>query len=103
MIVTDGFENVSKDVSSVAAKKIIKGWEKSGYDVIWLGAEFKDVDAQAVSTGLGTHKTVNVKDAASHSHTMANVATRSMAYASGAIDADSDLGDGIRDAADGKA
>lgn len=96
VIVTDGMENSSREFSYMDAKALIKKWEKAGYDVIWLGAQFKDVDAQAVATGLSMRKTVNIDTPLGYAGTMSTLAARGMGYADGDIKADDDLGEDIR-------
>ncbi len=102
VIATDGYENASKEISHAQAKEMIGAWEQRGYDVIWMGAEFSDVDAQAKNLGVSAKKVVNVLHRRSQAGTMSAVAQRAMAYSAGDVKSDEDLGDLIREAAENK-
>ena len=102
VLITDGHENASKECSNVLVRKIVKGWKKKGYDVIYIGASFADADVAAVAMGINSQQTVNMSSSKHYGETMSAMSTRNAAYASGDVDAKSDLGKGIRDKADGK-
>lgn len=102
VILTDGFENASREVTMPAAKKIIKRWEKKGYDIVWLGASFEDVDAQAVALGVKSNKVVNMATSATYGETMSFASTRAASYAAGETSADDALEKELTDAAGGK-
>lgn len=60
IIVTDGGENSSQELSKAAVKAIIAGWEEKEYDVSFLGADF-DAFGEAHQIGVSVAKTLNMK------------------------------------------
>lgn len=60
IIMTDGHENASKEFTAAQVKELIAKAEKRGFEVIWLGADFKDVESQAADYGLLMDKTMNI-------------------------------------------
>jgi hypothetical protein len=79
LILTDGGENGSREVDRKAAKAITEKWDKAGYDVTYIGADF-DAFGEASSLGIGSGKTLNASKAKIGA-TMAQYATRTRAYA----------------------
>jgi hypothetical protein len=102
VIITDGHENCSKECSNLMVRKIVKGWKKRKYDVIYIGASFADADVAAVAMGIDSAQTVNMASSAAYGETMSMMSTRNAAYATGEVKTDDDLGDKIRGAAGGK-
>ncbi len=64
VITTDGQENSSREFTSAQVKELIKKCEDKGYDIVWLGAEFKGVESQAASYGLSLAKTMDTSKGA---------------------------------------
>lgn len=79
VVVTDGVENASKEVSKEAAKARLDAMRKKGYDVVFLGADF-DAFNQAGSLGNATGQTINAAKG-SYAATMSMLASRTSAYA----------------------
>lgn len=102
VIMTDGYENSSHEITQATAKAFLAEWEKLGYDVIFLGASFEDVGSVSWSMGVSGSKTVNMATSDAYGETMSALATRNTSYASGETSASDDLGHAVRAAADGK-
>ena len=102
VIITDGYENASREWTQDGVKTLVKGWEHAGYDVVYMGASFKDAVVQSAAMGIHAGKTVNMADSAAYGETMTAMSTRNTAYASGSTSGEDDLEDDIRKAADGK-
>lgn len=100
VIITDGFENASKECNLDAAKAFIKAWEAKDFDVIYMGASFEGATQQAAAMGIAAGQTVNMTDKSAYAGTMSAMSTRNTSYAKGLVSNDDDLGDDIRDAAD---
>lgn len=98
MIVTDGEENQSMKYTKTSSTKIIEKWKNQGFDVTFVGADFKNVHDQAGSVGVDFRSTINYA-----SHNFADVgktlATRSMAYSKGVASASLSFSDAERAAA----
>lgn len=62
MVITDGQENASSQYSHQVVKDMLSELDKQPekYDIIWLGADFKDVDAQATSYGRAGPKVMDL-------------------------------------------
>lgn len=52
IIMTDGHENASKEFKAADVAALIKKAEDRGFEVIWLGADFAEVESQAAGYGL---------------------------------------------------
>lgn len=59
VIMTDGEENNSTNYTQSEIKKKVKLIEETGYQVIFLGADFGAVDKEAAKFGLGSNKSFN--------------------------------------------
>ena len=81
VVITDGWENSSRETSQQGAKAIVEGWRSKGYDVVYLGADF-DAVSVGENIGMATMDTVNYssKNAGLMGATLAHKHT---AYASG--------------------
>lgn len=62
VIMTDGFENASREFRKEQVKTLIEKCEKKGYEIVWLGADFAAVEDQATGYGLKLDKVMNVSD-----------------------------------------
>lgn len=80
VIVTDGLENASREVSRADAKAFLDKFRKKKFDVVFLGADF-DAFAQGASLGNATGQTLNVKTG-NYGATMRSLAGRTQLYAS---------------------
>ena len=80
VIVTDGYENSSREVSHKDAKAMLDRMRKKGFDVVFLGADF-DAFAQSGSLGVAVGQTLNVKKG-NYGKAMEGLAARTTAYAS---------------------
>lgn len=83
VIMTDGHENMSREFTVAQVKDLIKRVEEKGYEVIMLGADFKDVESQAAQYGLLGTKTMNMSKG-NITRSMEGLANMSVAYMSGA-------------------
>ena len=83
IIMTDGFENASKEFTLAQVKELIKKVKDKGFEVIMLGADFKDVESQASNYGFAMDKTMNVSKE-NLAGSMRNLSTMTLAYMSGA-------------------
>jgi hypothetical protein len=81
VIVTDGQENSSREVTALQAKAIIREWKSKKYQVVFLGADFNQ-DRQAGSVGVHINQTINVTRGY-YGHTLAELSGKSALYASG--------------------
>lgn len=80
VVMTDGYENASKEYSQQQIKDRVKSWEDKKWEVVFLGANFDSVDAVSGSLGLSANKSVNYA-AGNMMRGMEMLATSSMAYA----------------------
>lgn len=83
VVMTDGHENASKEMSQATVKAKVKSLSKRGWEVIFLGANF-DATSTAASAGLASNKFVN-SSKMKLSNTMRDLGSRTRAYA-GATD-----------------
>lgn len=93
LVLTDGEENASKEVSRAHAKDLLDLCKARSWEVIFIGAEFAAVKEQAQSLGISMNKFMNtgygLRGAA-----MADLGTMSACYAS--TSAAIDLNDTIK-------
>jgi len=79
-IMTDGMENASVEITSDAAKSVVKNFESKGFDVVFLGADF-DAMNQAMDIGISGTQTLNTIRG-SYSAAMGSLSARTSFYAS---------------------
>lgn len=60
VIMTDGLENSSKEFSSDQVKALLDKAKDRGYEMIFLGANFDQVEQQARMLGVAMDKTMNI-------------------------------------------
>ncbi len=78
-ILTDGKENASREMTRDSARGLIEQWKSSGYDVVFIGADFDAFD-EAGSLGIARAQTMNTsKD--NIGATMTAMAMRATNYA----------------------
>lgn len=82
IIMTDGYENASKEFTLAQVKELIKKVEARGFEVIFLGANFDNAEQQAAVYGVGMDKTMNISKGNLES-TMRSMSQMTMAYMSG--------------------
>lgn len=82
VIITDGEENYSKHHNYQSVKSHLEQVRSREYEVIFLGAQFNDIDKVAQSYGVSDIGWLNVQ-AGSYDSTMCGVATASTSYLSG--------------------
>lgn len=81
LILTDGMENASREMTRDGVKAIIDEWKKKDYDVTFIGADF-NAFADASSIGIGVGQTLNAsKKKIGETFTLA--AARTTSYYSG--------------------
>lgn len=104
VVMTDGWENSSKEVDAKGAVTIKERLEKKGWGVIFLGADF-DAITQAGEVGVTFSKTLNMTKG-NYSASLSAVSKNTRMYAnlscSSAADAALDFSDEDRKIADGK-
>lgn len=59
VVMTDGFENASKEFTQESIKAKVKSWENKKWEVIFLGANFDAVESVSGSIGVPLNKTLN--------------------------------------------
>lgn len=82
IIMTDGYENASKEFSLAQVKELIKKVEARGFEVIFLGANFDNAEQQAAGYGVSMDKTMNISKGNLES-TMRSMSQMTIAYMSG--------------------
>lgn len=82
IIMTDGYENASKEFTLPQVKELIKKVEARGFEVIFLGANFDKAEQQAVGYGVAMDKTMNISKE-NLKGSMRNLSQMTMAYMSG--------------------
>jgi len=80
VVVTDGYENASKEFTQETIKAKIKQFQDDGKEVVFLGANF-DVSTTASTLGMAQDKFINTVSN-NLSGTMRALATHSVAYGS---------------------
>lgn len=81
VIMTDGHENASREMTGEGAKKALERAEKRGWEVVFLGAEFATFD-DADQVGVSRSKQMAV-GAGQFSQTMQRLSKKSRGYAKG--------------------
>jgi len=84
VVMTDGAENSSREVSQEAAKAALDRCRAKGWQVVFLGADF-DAVRQGATVGVTMDSAINMT-AGNYGATMRGVRHKTMAYASGAGD-----------------
>lgn len=82
IIVTDGQENASLEVTREGAKTMLDRVRGKGWDVVFLGANF-DAFSQAASLGSAAAHTLNIAPAAMQAAMAGPLASRARAYSVG--------------------
>lgn len=82
-IITDGEENASREVKKSDAKAMLDKMREQGFDVVFLGADF-DAFGEAASVGVAAGQTLNMT-AGNYGAAMAELSTRTTAYASSGL------------------
>lgn len=60
VVMTDGYENASKEYNQAAIKEKVKMFEDKKWEVIFLGANFDAVESVSGSVGVPMAKTMNI-------------------------------------------
>lgn len=80
IVVTDGHENTSREVTKDAAKACLDRFKDKGWEVIFLGADF-DAFGEARNVGISMTHTLNMTKG-NYTDTLRTAASKSMMYAS---------------------
>lgn len=80
VVMTDGYENCSKEYTQQAIKDRVQAWEDKKWEVVFLGANFDSVESVSGSIGVVGSKTLNYA-AGNMMRGMDHLAASSMAYA----------------------
>lgn len=80
IVMTDGWENASKEVTRQQIKDRVESWEGKKWEVVFLGANFDSVEAVSNSVGVAGSKTLNYGKG-NFVRGMDSLATSTMAYA----------------------
>jgi hypothetical protein len=83
IIVTDGQENASREVTREGAKALLDRARVKGWDIVFLGANF-DAFEQAASLGTVAAQTLNIVPGAMQATMAGPMAARASSYAKGA-------------------
>ncbi|MEY4931923.1 MAG: hypothetical protein RLZZ403_243 [Pseudomonadota bacterium] len=76
LLMTDGEENASREVTREGAMGMLDRNRNRGWDVVHLGIDFREVAAQAASLGTGLGKMANVSAQSMRDGTAAEFLTR---------------------------
>lgn len=88
LIMTDGQENASREVTRTGASGMLERQRARGWDVIHLGVDFHEVAQQAASLGTGFGKTASMSRGAMMSGAAADfLAHNTRSYAAGGASA----------------
>jgi uncharacterized protein YegL len=79
VVMTDGYENTSKEYSQAAIQAKVKEFEEKKWEVIFLGANFDDVGSVSGSVGVAFDKTMSYGKG-NFMRGMDTLATSTMAY-----------------------
>ena len=79
VVMTDGYENSSKEYNSASIKAKVKAWEDRNWEVIFLGANFDAVESVSGMVGVGFNKTLNFQ-AGNFMRGMETVSASTMSY-----------------------
>jgi hypothetical protein len=60
VVMTDGYENASKEHTQASIKAKVKQFEEKGWEVLFLGANFDAVESVSGSVGVMGSKTMNI-------------------------------------------
>ena len=60
VVLTDGYENSSKEYTQDSIKAKVKSFETRGWEVVFLGANFDSVESVSGSVGVASGKTMNI-------------------------------------------
>jgi hypothetical protein len=60
VVMTDGYENASKEHTQASIKAKVKQFEDKGWEVLFLGANFDAVESVSGSVGVLSSKTMNI-------------------------------------------
>ena len=60
VVMTDGYENASKEHTQISVKAKVKQFEDKGWEVLFLGANFDAVETVSGSVGVVAGKTMNI-------------------------------------------
>lgn len=60
VVMTDGYENASKEHTQASIKAKVKQFEDKGWEVLFLGANFDAVETVSGSVGVMSNKTMNI-------------------------------------------
>lgn len=95
IIMTDGHENNSKEYTNATITAKMKDFDNRGWEVIFLGANFDNVDLVSSSLGRTSNKTINYSSG-NFMRGMESLADSTLAYASGvSVNFDATLKDSL--------
>lgn len=80
VILTDGMENASQEITKEAAKAMLDDMRSKGYDVIFIGANF-DAFSQGAGLGNAQGQTLNMSPG-NYANAMKGLSSRTAAYTS---------------------
>ncbi len=79
VVMTDGYENASKEITKETAKYIVKKCKDKDWQVVFLGADF-DAFSQAHSVGVAHNFTINTS-AGNYGSVLRDLGAKSIMYA----------------------
>jgi uncharacterized protein YegL len=80
VIMTDGYENTSRELNKNDVKKIIDSFKDKAWQIVFLGADF-NAFGEAATIGVNAAQTLNMS-AGNYGSSMRNVANQTAMYAS---------------------
>ena len=80
VIQTDGYENNSRKYTNSSIKEKVNTLKSKGYQIVFLGSEFKEVGSTAGQTGVDWGSTIN-RSKGNYGSVSSSLASKSMSYA----------------------
>lgn len=81
VVMTDGYENASKEVNQAQVKANMKKWEDRKWEVVFLGANFDAVETVSGSVGVSASRSMNLTSG-NYMKGMETLTSASVLYAS---------------------
>jgi len=84
VIMTDGYENASREFNQYQIKNLIKTAQDRGYETVFLGANFDAIDGEAAKVGVGATRSVYVRPENMYTTMTNSLAAKTNSYAASA-------------------
>lgn len=83
VVMTDGYENASKEHTKETIKAKVKQFENRGWQIVFLGANFDSVETVSGKIGVGASNSMNIF-AGNMEHSMSTLSIYTRSYGAGA-------------------